>query len=250
MAYSAQVFNKAREYLRSFADNQLDDRRTMPSGAQPTFWMYTYPTQPKNNFDEVFPGIVLGDHQLARNKPQLQAIGITHILNCAMGAKFNQVNTNADYYSMAGIQFMGIKAQDSPTYNMMPHFRPCAEYIDKALKSGGKVYVHCQSGVSRSATITLASLMLQRNMELMNALMTVRTKREVYPNDGFLKQLCELDKTLYGDKYPEEEKQDTSNQKQRANQKQSANKKKDSSEKQAANENQKHDSSSKKAKTS
>ena len=60
----------------------------------------------------------------------------------------------------------------------------------------GRVYVHCQQGVSRSASIVLAFLMLKRSMNIKEAVKTVRAKREIFPNDGFLKQLCELNETL------------------------------------------------------
>jgi len=62
----------------------------------------------------------------------------------------------------------------------------------------GKLYVHCISGVSRSATIVLAFLMLKRELSLMDALKLVREKRKILPNDGFLQQLVALNTKLYG----------------------------------------------------
>lgn len=51
-------------------------------------------------------------------------------------------------------------------------------------------------GMSRSSTCVLAYLMLRKNMTAMDALTVVRRHREVRPNDGFLKQLAELDNQL------------------------------------------------------
>ena len=51
-------------------------------------------------------------------------------------------------------------------------------------------------GVSRSATVVLAYLMLHRDMSLMSAARAVRAKREIFPNEGFLKQLCMLEKEI------------------------------------------------------
>lgn len=59
------------------------------------------------------------------------------------------------------------------------------------------MYVHCHQGISRSATIVLAFLMLKRGMTLVDALKTVRDNRAVHPNDGFVKQLCILNRQLY-----------------------------------------------------
>jgi len=58
------------------------------------------------------------------------------------------------------------------------------------------MYVHCAEGISRSATIVLAFLMLKRNMDLMEAVTAIRAKREVFPNNGFLKQLSALEHSL------------------------------------------------------
>ena len=61
--------------------------------------------------------------------------------------------------------------------------------------------MHCMMGISRSATIVIAYLMLKKDMSIMDAVAMVRGKREVFPNDGFLKQLCILDQDLYVQKH-------------------------------------------------
>ena len=60
----------------------------------------------------------------------------------------------------------------------------------------GKVLVHCVQGVSRSATLTIAYLMLKHHMTVQVATRLVRAQREIFPNPGFLQQLCKLDQTL------------------------------------------------------
>ena len=51
-------------------------------------------------------------------------------------------------------------------------------------------------GISRSAVLVVAYLMIFHNMAILEALMTLRKKRAIYPNDGFLKQLRELNEKL------------------------------------------------------
>jgi len=60
----------------------------------------------------------------------------------------------------------------------------------------GSVLVNCQKGLSRSSTCVLAFLMLKRNMTAVAALAMVRASRDVRPNNGFLRQLAELDNQL------------------------------------------------------
>ena len=67
---------------------------------------------------------------------------------------------------------------------------------DGALKGGGKVLVNCLMGMSRSSTCVLAFLMLRRDMTAVEALAEIRRHRDVRPNDGFLRQIAELDNKL------------------------------------------------------
>lgn len=51
-------------------------------------------------------------------------------------------------------------------------------------------------GVSRSATCAIAFLMIKRGMTLTEALALVRSRRDIHPNDGFIRQLQDLDREL------------------------------------------------------
>lgn len=61
----------------------------------------------------------------------------------------------------------------------------------------GKVFVHCAMGLSRSATLVLAYLMIYENMTLVDAIKAVSANRNISPNNGFLEQLRELDVKLH-----------------------------------------------------
>lgn len=56
--------------------------------------------------------------------------------------------------------------------------------------------VHCLMGVSRSATLVLAFLMISEGLRLQEAVAAVRPHRDVCPNPGFLQQLRSLDLSL------------------------------------------------------
>lgn len=60
----------------------------------------------------------------------------------------------------------------------------------------GRVLVHCLMGVSRSATLVLAFLMIAEGLTLQEAVAAVRPHRDICPNPGFLQQLQRLDMSL------------------------------------------------------
>ncbi|MBN3287429.1 DUS26 phosphatase, partial [Polyodon spathula] len=59
-----------------------------------------------------------------------------------------------------------------------------------------RILVHCAVGVSRSAALVLAYLMIRHNMTLVEAIKTVKEQRGIIPNRGFLRQLSGLDEVL------------------------------------------------------
>uniref|UniRef100_A0A6B2LJQ5 protein-tyrosine-phosphatase n=1 Tax=Arcella intermedia TaxID=1963864 RepID=A0A6B2LJQ5_9EUKA len=71
----------------------------------------------------------------------------------------------------------------------------------EGINGGERVLVHCDAGISRSATMVIAFLIKIQNMTLPNALKFLKTKRpEVEPNHGFLYQLFSYEKSLYVDR--------------------------------------------------
>ena len=68
---------------------------------------------------------------------------MTHILNAAQGQKFAQIDTTAAYYKHDkwNIDFMGVQAMDIAKYKLSDHFETAAEYIHKALESGGTLFI-------------------------------------------------------------------------------------------------------------
>ncbi|CAK9817426.1 Dual specificity phosphatase 29 [Anthophora quadrimaculata] len=146
--------------------------------------------------DEVYPGIYIGDAITAKNKKYLKMLGITHILNAAEGKRFGFVNTDKNYYADTTIKYLGLPLADLCTTDISKYFNTAAAFIDEAVSTGGKIFVHCVMGMSRSATCVLAYLMIKKGMQSIDALQTVRKNRYIKPNFGFLRQLAELDNQL------------------------------------------------------
>ncbi|XP_056113078.1 dual specificity protein phosphatase 13A family protein isoform X2 [Rhinichthys klamathensis goyatoka] len=109
-----------------------------------------------NHVDEVWPNLFLGDMYMSHDRYGLWRLGITHVLNAAH-----------------------------------------AHYINDALSTtDAKVFVHCAVGVSRSAALVLAYLMIYCNYSLVDAILKVKERRWIFPNRGFLKQLITLGNEL------------------------------------------------------
>ena len=71
---------------------------------------------------------------------------------------------------------------------------------DDAKTKGGAVLLHCQSGVSRSATATIAYLMHNKGLAATKAYELVKQKRScINPNLGFIRQLQDYEDTLKAD---------------------------------------------------
>lgn len=74
-------------------------------------------------------------------------------------------------------------------YNQVLHPFP-----DSVKESGGRVLVHCQAGISRSATICLAYLIHARRVRLNEAFEFVKRRRQVIsPNLAFMGQLLQFE---------------------------------------------------------
>ncbi|XP_062960359.1 serine/threonine/tyrosine-interacting-like protein 2 [Cynocephalus volans] len=153
---------------------------------------------PWNEVDEVWPNVFIAEKSVAVNKGRLKRLGITHILNAAHGTG---VYTGPEFYTGLEIQYLGVEVDDFPEVDISQHFRKAAEFLDEALLTyRGKVLVSSEMGISRSAVLVAAYLMIFHNKTILEALMTLRKKRPIYPNDGFVKQLRELNEKLMEDR--------------------------------------------------
>lgn len=179
--------------------NPLDDDR--PCTIEELMNIITAPTGgivllPSSPYDEVVDNVFIGEGDSAMRVNCMKKLEVTHVLNAALGKDRYHVNSNHVMYQKHGIEFFGIEATDFMNCDLSKHFDVTSNFIDKGLETGGKVFVHCVEGVSRSATLVLAYLMIKRHMQVQDAVRMVRAKREICPNEGFLQQLCDLNTNL------------------------------------------------------
>jgi len=142
--------------------------------------------------NKVYNGILISNGETVQNIAHLKSIGVTHVLNTAE----QHVDVSPGAFSLNKIQYYGFHVDDLPHANISRHFRRTTDFIQRAIETGGTVCVNCYMGLSRSATVVIAYLMMKQNMTCKQALDVISQGRKVRPNPGFLQQLAELEHTL------------------------------------------------------
>ncbi|GAB5358121.1 hypothetical protein AAMO2058_000431600 [Amorphochlora amoebiformis] len=148
-------------------------------------------------WDNIIDGkLWMGNLAQARNRNWLEKTGITHICSITQwgeGTRF--FDDEYDYFT--------INIEDKPHCDLLMYLDQAVGYIKNAVDEGGKVYVHCNQGRSRSGTVVVAYYIQEFDLDVKSALTRVQAKRSVVsPNRGFLqqlekwRQLCVFRKTL------------------------------------------------------
>ena len=157
----------------------------------PSHGVQEYPTQ---DMDEVYPGIFLGNAASAADIDRLHKHNVGYVLNAAHGTDASlfqlQVHSKEDY-EKHGIAYFGVEALDMSSYPLHKHFKESTDFIRRGLQSGKSVLVHCRMGISRSAALVVAFLIEAEKMDCKEAMKLVRSRREIFPNDGFMQQLAQ-----------------------------------------------------------
>ncbi|KAF9780038.1 protein-tyrosine phosphatase-like protein [Thelephora terrestris] len=161
----------------SLQRSPLDSSPCIPSPIPPE----TMTIPPINDLNPVIDGrLYIGSLQVALSSSQRSALGITHVLSVCPEYPAEPED----------VHHLCIPVQDSEFENLLVQLPAACSFIQNAIDGGGKVLVHCVMGVSRSATVICAYLMMTRQLSVEKALGYLRDRRpQVHPNYGFLKQL-------------------------------------------------------------
>ena len=84
------------------------------------------------------------------------------------------------------------RMDDTMEQDIIPIIYEMADKLDAALNNGSKVLLHCHAGVSRSPALLIGYLMLKHGMTYNDAFMHIRMKRNICPNNNFIRQLRTL----------------------------------------------------------
>ena len=99
--------------------------------------------------NQITDHIYIGNLASACNKTELEKLGITHVLTAIIGVS----PMFPDDFT-----YKNIAVNDHEWVEIDDYFDECIDFIDQAIEGGGKVFVHCMCGVSRSVTLVAAYL--------------------------------------------------------------------------------------------
>ena len=133
------------------------------------------------NVQQVQDTVYIGDIASAYNAEELKKLGITHIVTAILGV---------DPQFPSDFAYLSVPIRDVESEDIKSHLNTTTEFIETAVRGGGKVLVHCICGISRSATIVAAWVMFRNGYSVEETIKLLKDKREcVDPNPAFREQL-------------------------------------------------------------
>ncbi|XP_039197576.1 dual specificity protein phosphatase 10 [Crotalus tigris] len=138
----------------------------------------------------ILPFLFLGNEHDAQDLEKIQRLNIGYVIN---------VTTHLPlyHYEKGLFSYKRLPATDSNKQNLRQYFEEAFEFIEEAHQCGKGLLIHCQAGVSRSATIVIAYLMKHTRMTMTDAYKFVKGKRPIIsPNLNFMGQLLEFEEDL------------------------------------------------------
>jgi len=146
-----------------------------------------------NSTDQVDPitkitdQLYLGQGRTTGHGDLLSQIGITHILSVG-----RTPHPSIGEWPFIRLELIGV--MDHNDYDIASHFPKAFAFLREAIRTGGKVMVHCEMSISRAPTVMTAFLRANGYFNsLQEAFDYVKHQRPwVNPNQGFCRQLREF----------------------------------------------------------
>ena len=175
--FSAEITKEARRLYSTMFGKLLDDAEETPS--------------------LICERLFLGSVVDARNIEKLQRHKIKYVLNMTGSTSYPP-----EFFTTSGypnVDLLALDAHDLDNHDISAHFPAALNFIHRALQlADGAVLVHCAAGVSRSATIVAAYLMVAHQLSAADAVLRVHKARPcACPNIGFLQQLLAFERANF-----------------------------------------------------
>jgi atypical dual specificity phosphatase len=145
-------------------------------------------------FHPITETLVLGSRPRPEHVEVLTEQGITHVVSCLAEDKREAVAFLGE-----GFETLFLPLRDRVDEDVGEALTAFFAYLQDAGRRA-RVLVHCEVGVSRSATLVTAQVMRTERRRFYDAYRRVRSRRpQVLPNVGFATQLQRLEHRLFGE---------------------------------------------------
>jgi hypothetical protein len=159
-------------------------------------WLYSaviMPNTPTEIIDGALwlgPTPVRNDGGVCYHTAQLRESGVTHVVNCTPDFPF----PTAEQMGGAEVSQFRVPVEDVDGAPIEEYFDAASLFIHEAISAGGIVYVHCETGKSRSATICLAYRIRYCQEPLRAAYADTKSRRSyIQPKMAFVKKLVDFE---------------------------------------------------------
>ena len=137
--------------------------------------------QEEDSMHYILDNIYLGDVLAAENETYLKSFNISVVINCA----YEHISEYED------LKAYELKLTDHYPQQLFPIFETAYEII-KHYNKNSKIYIHCMSGVSRSASLVIFYIMKEKKWDYDKSFDYVQKIRtNINPNSDFVNQLKE-----------------------------------------------------------
>lgn len=116
---------------------------------------YLYNFSNNNDISRINNFMYIGNYSTSTNRDLLKKYGITHILTAL--SDFNPAYPD-------DFKYCHIESYDDLNENLVYKFPESNLFIKDAQDTGGRVYIHCMCGVSRSVSLAIAYLLFLRQL--------------------------------------------------------------------------------------
>jgi len=123
----------------------------------------------------------------------LRKLGANCIINCTTDVP------PPDQPALMDMQWHRIALEDTEDQDLNAGLQEGLAILEDVVGKGGRAFVHCHEGKSRSVALCLAYLVTKEKRPLAEALAFVKSKRpQARPNAGFMRQLLALELSTLG----------------------------------------------------
>jgi len=140
--------------------------------------------------DQILERLYLTDRDDGQSEDVIRKLGVTHVLNVHTSCRFPS--------DLCGYEYLHVPMSDFGDDDLEVALPKLMPFVVCGL-AVGKVLVHCQMGINRSATVTICYLMMHQHFTLRRAYLHTQSIRPmISPHELYFDQMQLLEKKLFG----------------------------------------------------